>query len=73
MEVKPDPVLRNVLADEDVLILSDKAIKSLPVEQLDILIDYYTTTLETLAGSQVWDILDSLKCARDFSKHKKAG
>ena len=62
--MKPDPVLRNVLANEEVLIFSDKDIKKMSSEKLDMLINYYNTTLEVLVGTQIWHILDSLKAAK---------
>lgn len=61
--MKPDPILRDILVNEDVYIMSDRTIKDLPQEKLGILVDYYKTTLEVLAGKQIWDILDSLKAA----------
>jgi hypothetical protein len=62
--MKPNPELRSILAHEDVLTFSDKEIKNMEVDKLDTLIDYYSTTLEVLAGKQVWDILDTLKSAK---------
>lgn len=67
---KPIPELRNVLALEDVVIFSDPEIKTKPIEQLDNIIDYYHTTLETLAGTQIWDIVDSLNSAKS-EKNKR--
>lgn len=61
---KPNSELRSILAHEDVIILSDKEIKNISSEKLSILVDYYSSTLEVLAGKQVWDIIDSLKSAQ---------
>lgn len=59
---KPNEKIRSVLAIEDVYILGDKQIKAGNDEYLKMAEDYYKTTLETLCGTQIWDIIDTLKC-----------
>lgn len=67
----PNPDLRCVLAEEEVLILSDTEIKTKSIDQLKIALGYYTTVLETLAGTQVWDIIDSKKSVESQLKKIK--
>ncbi len=72
MNMKPVDHLRCVLAHEDVVIFNEDEIKNMPDNHLDTLLSYYETTLETLAGRQVWKILKSLSLAeKEKSKRNK--
>lgn len=68
MNMKPVEHLRCVLAHEDVIIFNEDEIKNMPDDHLDTLLSYYETTLETLAGRQVWNIIKSFK----FAEKEKA-
>lgn len=57
---KPNPFVRDAVIQEDVVILDSEKINKMSVEELRNAEKYYEAFLEVLAGTQVWDILESL-------------
>lgn len=57
---KPNPLVRDAVIQEDVVLLDTAKINAMSVEELHKAEKYYEAFLEVLAGTQVWDILESL-------------
>jgi len=72
MHLKLNYKVRSALLSEPVLVFEEKEIKKKDTETLESLVKYYEDLLETLAGKEIWHILELMAQAESIIANRRS-
>ncbi len=67
----PTQALHEQVAKKPVRIFTDQEISQASLKRLDLMESYLNTSLEALAGKQIWTILDNLQKINNIQQDRK--